>query len=110
MKSYVEIDGEKLYLPQEVDPHRFEVCVQRFDGEQPFYLLCPITKTRYRQATGALLERFGKELQLHTGSVITRTFPLIGLETYKLSIDWSVGAQPSFTAKESPEENTNDHA
>jgi hypothetical protein len=106
MKPYIEVDGERLYLPQEVDPHRFEVCMHTLNGTVPFFLLCPVVKHRYHQATGIVLERVGKELQLHLagGSVVRRTFPLAGLETKKISIDWNAGASPSFTNKETQEE------
>jgi hypothetical protein len=112
MKPYIEIDGARLYLPQEVDPHRFEVCLYTPGDRSLYFLLCPIVKTRYRQATGAILERTGNELRLPTagGNLVRRTVPLEGAEFLKLHIDWSVGAQPAFIKEDSSEENPNDHA
>lgn len=99
MKPYVEIQDRRIYLPQEVDLHRFEVC--SLSGN---YILCPKVKTRYRQATGIHIEIQGNDftIPLVSGKVVRRTFPLEGATFHEIRPDWSKGAAPSFT--HSPEE------
>lgn len=89
MKPFIEHEGKKIYLPQSVDPHKFEVCVMEF-GKDNFYLLCRKVATRYTQATGVVMERAGNELIFHkAGAVyVQRTFPLSRVEFAKINIDW----------------------
>jgi hypothetical protein len=102
MKPYVEIRGEKLYLPQEVDAHRFEVCSKEVNGGM-LYLLCPKVPTRYVQATGAILERNGNEMQLQWsgGRLAKSTITLEGMETLAIRIDWQA-ANPIITRGTDP--------
>lgn len=100
MKPYIEIKGKKVYLPQQVDPHRFEVCALQFKGTI-HYLLCPKLKNRYRQATGIHIEQNGNEfaIPMVNGKVVKRTFPLEGMETIAIQIDWSAGNNRVFTSE-----------
>lgn len=102
MKPYIEINNKKIHLPQQVDPHRFEICSIHAKGADQ-YLLCPKVKTRYRQATGVHIELSGNEFTIPvvSGKIVKRTFPLEGLETIAIKIDWSAGAAPAFVKEES---------
>jgi hypothetical protein len=95
MKPYIEIEGNQLYLPQSVDPHKFEVCVMS-NGTDKFFLLCRKVAQRFHQATGVLMERNGKELIFHNagGVYVQRTFPLDKSEMHKISIDWKASTGP----------------
>lgn len=101
MKPYIETEGTRLYLPQTVDPHKFEVCMRSWNG-MTFFLLCRKVAQRYRQATGVVMERVNNELIFHkAGAVyVQRTFPLEGLETANIQIDWSAGASVSIPTEE----------
>ena len=107
MMPYIEYSGEKLYLAQEVDPHKFEVAVYA-GGKQPVFVLCPKLSPRYHQATGALLFREGNEL-LFTwlkNQLERITYPLHAIEFVPLQIDWSKGKPiiTQGTEKETVEE------
>lgn len=95
MKPYIEIEGARVYLPQTVDPHNFEVCVMS-NGHTNFYLLCRKVATRYSQATGVVMERNGNELGFHkAGAVyVQRTFPLHKSAMHKIQIDWQASSGP----------------
>ena len=95
MKPYIEIENDRVYLPQTVDPHKFEVCVMS-NGNGNFYLLCRKVATRYTQATGVVMERKGKELDFHkAGSAyVQRTFPLFKSKIHKIQIDWQASSGP----------------
>ena len=101
MKPYIEIDGNKVYLPQTVDPHKFEVCSREFEGRR-YYLLCRKVSQRYVQATGVVLEHNGNELNFHlAGKVyVQRTFPLSEIKTHKINIDYSAGGSISIQHEE----------
>lgn len=104
MKPFIEISNKKYHLPQQVDPHRFEVCTIGGKGSEQ-YLLCPKVKTRYRQATGIHIEISGTEfiIPFSNGKVVRRTFPLEGMETIAIQIDWSAGSPLSFKNEEAEE-------
>ena len=89
MKPFIEINGDKVYLPQSVDPHKYEVCLMEF-GNDYFYLLCRKVEKRYIQATGAVMERVENELKFHKigDFYVQRTFPLNRIEIAKINIDW----------------------
>ncbi len=91
MKPYIDLEGKKIYLPQSVDAHNFEICVM---GD--FFLLCKKVTQRYSQATGVLMERSGKELIFHksVSSYFLRTFPLNKSEFYKINIDYQANNGP----------------
>ena len=93
MRPYIEFNGEKLNLPQSVDPYKFEVCTRSNKGIN-YFILCRKVSTRYRQATGVVLERKGKELDFHISqhSYKQTTFPLEGSELIKIQIDWNAGS------------------
>jgi hypothetical protein len=95
MKPYINIDGEQLYLPQSVDPHKFEVCVMN-NGKENFYLLCRKVAQRFTQATGVVMERTGNELIFHkAGAVyVQRSFPLHKSQIHKIEIDWQASSGP----------------
>jgi nitrite reductase/ring-hydroxylating ferredoxin subunit len=101
MKPYIEINGEKVHLPQSVDPHKFEVCSREFEGNT-YYILCKKVSQRYQQATGVVLERKGKELDFHlAGNVyVQHTFPLSELQIHKINIDWNAGGSISIQHEE----------
>jgi len=90
MRPYIELNGEKLNLPQTVDPYKFEVCSREHNG-QTYFLLCRKVSQRFRQATGVVLERKGNNLDFHlAGNVYVQyTFPLDGTEINKINIDWN---------------------
>ncbi|HET6992107.1 MAG TPA: hypothetical protein VFJ43_12315 [Bacteroidia bacterium] len=98
MKPYIEVKGNKIYLPQSVDPHKYEVCMMEF-GNDNFYLLCRKVSKRYLQATGVVMEHVGNELIFHkAGSVyVQRTFPLNRAEFAKINIDWQATSQSSVS-------------
>ena|SRR5665213_2107741 len=93
MKPYIEFNGEKIHLPQEVDPHKYEVCSRNFEGKN-YFILCRKVSKRYRQATGVVLEHNGKEMIFHLSgnSYVQHTFPLEQMQIHKINIDWNVGA------------------
>ena len=95
MKPYIESDGDRLYLPQTVDPHKYELCVMNAGGNI-FYLLCRKVATRYIQATGVLMERVANEIIFHNagGVHVQRTFPLNNSEMHKIQIDWQANSGP----------------
>lgn len=95
MRPYIDFNGERLYLPQRVDAHNFEVC-SRNHGNNTFFLLCKKVSQRYRQVTGVVLERKKNDLDFHlAGSrYVQRTFPLDGSELNKINIDWSASSGP----------------
>jgi hypothetical protein len=95
MKPYIEIDGERLYLPQTVDAHKYEVCVMS-NGMDKFFLLCRKVAKRFIQATGVLMERSGKELIFHNagGVYVQRSFPLSKTEIHPIGIDWQASSGP----------------
>ena len=100
MKPYIEFNGEKIYLPQRVDPYKFEVC-SRSNGAQTFFLLCRKVGKRYRQATGVVLKHNGTELDFYfDGSYVQKTFPLEGSEFSEIRIDWNVGGPVSIKHEE----------
>lgn len=105
MKPYIETNGKKQYLPQNVDPHRFEVGVLERNGKTHF-LLCPKVKTRYRQATGVHIETDGNEfvIPVVSGKIVKRTFPLEGLSFIPIQIDWQAGAPVTITHEVNEEE------
>ncbi|MDQ3109912.1 MAG: hypothetical protein M3R17_08450 [Bacteroidota bacterium] len=95
MKPYVEIEGTRVYLPQSVDPHKYEVCIMKNEATD-FYLLCLKVSRRFIQATGVLLERAGNELIFHKSGMyfIQRTFPLNKSEFKTIQIDWQASSGP----------------
>ena len=88
MKPFIEHNGAKFYLPQEVKPHQFEMNVMERAGKTLF-LLCPILKTRYVQATGGIMIKDGKDLKFtYSGRNIAQgTFPLGSYQTLPINID-----------------------
>lgn|SRR5574337_47089 len=92
MKPYIEYNGDKLYLAQEVDANKFEVAVYA-GGKEPFFMLCPQVPTRYIQATGAALLREGNELKFTwaKNKLQRVTYPLGAIEFIPVKIDWSAG-------------------
>jgi hypothetical protein len=105
MKPYIELKGEKIYLPQSVDPHKFEVCMMEF-GNNNFYLLCRKVGTRYSQATGGVMEHVGNELIFHKAGAVyaQRTFPLNRSEFVKINIDWKAASASHVNEEVSSEE------
>jgi hypothetical protein len=95
MKPYIETDGDRVYLPQSVDPHKFEICMLS-NGKNNYYLLCRKVSKRFFQATGVLMERAGNELDFHRSGVhyIQRTFPLDKSEFKPIQIDWQASSGP----------------
>lgn len=95
MKPYIDLDGDRIFLPQTVDAHKFEVCVMK-DGATIFFVLCRKVSQRFTQATGVLMERTGNELIFHNagGVYVQRTFPFNKSEMHKIQIDWQVSSEP----------------
>lgn len=106
MRPFITISNQKIYLPQQVDPHRFEVCTLESKGVVN-YLLCPKLKVRYRQATGIHIEKSGNEflIPMVNGKIVKRTFPLDGMQTIAIQIDWSAGGPLSIKHEEAEETN-----
>lgn len=97
MKPYAEINSKKVYLPQEVDPHRFEVCSVERNGTTQ-YLLCPKVKTRYVQATGLVMTIEGNEFAF-AGShnkLARGTVSLEGTTFTPVKADWGAGSSISI--------------
>lgn len=106
MKPYVELNGDRLYLPSIVDT-RFEVCIHSLNSSEYHFLLCPIVKHRYVQATGAVLERDGQELKfaVQNGLLVMRTFPLDGLESLRIYTEKTIAPPQEEPASEIESEN-----
>jgi len=96
---YIEIDGKRYHLQQEVDPHRFEVGAYANKGVTE-YFLCPKVKTRYRQATGLMLVKEGDNMniQVRGGNIVRMTVPLSYIEFIPIQIDWSASSTNSVPA------------
>ncbi len=103
MQPFIEFNGEKLSLPQSVDPYKFEVGVKNHNG-QDYFILCRKVSKRYLQATGVVLERKGNALDFHVArnNYVQHTFSLEGLEIIKINIDWNAGG--SVNIKHEPME------
>ncbi|MBI3511116.1 MAG: hypothetical protein HY064_10670 [Bacteroidetes bacterium] len=103
MKPYIDYKGDKLYLPQEVAADKFEMNVLELKGN-PIFLLCPRVRTRYMQATGALMERDGSELKfILAGEKLTQaSFPVGRYETIQLRIDHKAANATPVSMPSSP--------
>lgn len=101
MIPYTEIGGERLHLPQFVDPHKNEVCYIVINGRMLF-LLCKKERKRYFQASGVLLDRVGQELQFHliNNTYVPKTFPVKGLKSSPIKIDYTAGGPTTIKNKE----------
>lgn len=100
MKPYIEVKGQRIHVPQSVDPHKYEVCLLEF-GDDYFYLLCKKVGKRYIQATGVVMERVGNELIFHKMGdfYAQRTFPLNLIEILKINIDWQATSNQVLNEK-----------
>ncbi len=101
MKPYIEINGEKIHLPQTVDPHKNEICSLDIEGKT-YFLLCRKERKRYYQASGVVMDRKGQELDFHlvANTFVTKTFPLKGLKTMNIKIDYTAGGSTTIQNKE----------
>ena len=101
MKPFIEFNGEKVYLPQSVDPYKFEVCSRNFEGEN-YFILCRKVSKRYHQATGVVLKHNVRELDFYLdgNSYVQHTFPLEQMQIHKIIIDWNAGGSVSIKQEE----------
>jgi len=100
MKPYIELSGTKIYLPQAIDPHKYEVCTMK-SGSKTYFLLCKKLRKRYIQATGVLMELVDTNLDFHKigDFYVQRTFPLKGLVIKKIDIDWQATSTSTPSAE-----------
>ncbi|HLG04117.1 MAG TPA: hypothetical protein VI731_11015 [Bacteroidia bacterium] len=104
MKSYIQHKGEKLFLPKQVDPNKWEVGVTSSGGEV-VYMLCPKVSARYVQATGLFLFReIENELVftwINKKDLERVTFPLHTVEFCKIQVDYNAGGPVVIPSPES---------
>ncbi|HTL80213.1 MAG TPA: hypothetical protein VL651_00840, partial [Bacteroidia bacterium] len=93
MKPYIEHNGSKFFLPQEVNAEKFEMNVMEHGGKTHF-LLCPKVKTRYVQASGGVMVVEGKEMKFtYKGRKLAQgSFPVGAYETLPIQIDYKAAS------------------
>lgn len=104
MKPFIEHNGSKFYLPQEVNAQKFEMNVMEHGGKTHF-LLCPKVKTRYVQASGGVMIKDGNEMKFtYKGRNIAQaSFPLGAYETLEINIDYKAASSTPVSMESQPE-------